>query len=155
MAWISFGALPCRKRNLMTGRVSILLKSRASLTCFRVVSFLVGLRTYQHPCISIQLPSARPTVNVLKENFSCSKVLLNAKPRGVKENRWHGVTASRMLVFVLATTPRILRSGRDVNRPPYLATTLQKEWSYTCAPPSPGLHGWTSSYTFSDFRVKI
>ena len=35
MAWISFGALPCRKRNVMTARVSILLKSRASLTCFR------------------------------------------------------------------------------------------------------------------------
>jgi hypothetical protein len=37
MAWISFGALPCRggKKNLMTSRVSMLLKSRASLTCFR------------------------------------------------------------------------------------------------------------------------
>jgi len=35
MAWISFGSLPCRKRNLMTARVSMLLKSRASLTCFR------------------------------------------------------------------------------------------------------------------------
>jgi len=37
MAWISFGALPCRggKKNLMTARVSMLLKSRASLTCFR------------------------------------------------------------------------------------------------------------------------
>jgi len=35
MAWISFGALPCGKRNLMTARVSNLLKSRASLTCFR------------------------------------------------------------------------------------------------------------------------
>jgi len=34
MAWISFGALSCRKRNLMTARVSMLLKSRASLTCF-------------------------------------------------------------------------------------------------------------------------
>ena len=31
MAWISFGALPCReKKNLMTARVSMLLKSRAS-----------------------------------------------------------------------------------------------------------------------------
>ena len=49
MAWISFGALPCRNRNLMTARVSILLKSRASLTCSELVSFLVGLRTYQHP----------------------------------------------------------------------------------------------------------
>ena len=35
MAWISFGALPCRKINLMTVRVSMLLKSCASLTCFR------------------------------------------------------------------------------------------------------------------------
>ena len=35
MAWISFRALPCRKNNLMTARVSMLLKSRVSLTCFR------------------------------------------------------------------------------------------------------------------------
>ena len=35
MASISFCALPCRKINLMTARVSMLLKSRASLTCFR------------------------------------------------------------------------------------------------------------------------
>jgi len=30
MAWISFGALPCRKKKLMTARVSMLLKSRTS-----------------------------------------------------------------------------------------------------------------------------
>jgi len=30
MAWISSGALPCRKKNLITARVSMLLKSRAS-----------------------------------------------------------------------------------------------------------------------------
>ena len=30
LAWISFAALPCRKNNLMTARVSMLLKSRAS-----------------------------------------------------------------------------------------------------------------------------
>ena len=41
MAWISFGALPCRKIKLVTARVSILLKSRASLTCFRAC-FLPG-----------------------------------------------------------------------------------------------------------------
>ena len=35
MASISFGALPCRKKNLMTARISMLLKSRAALTCFR------------------------------------------------------------------------------------------------------------------------
>jgi len=32
---ISFGAWPCRKKKLMTAHVSMLLKSRASLTCFR------------------------------------------------------------------------------------------------------------------------
>jgi len=41
MACISFGALPCRKRNLMTARVSVLLKSRGSLTCYQA-SFLSG-----------------------------------------------------------------------------------------------------------------
>ena len=42
MASISFGALPCRgEKNLMTARVSMLLKSRASLTCFRAC-FLPG-----------------------------------------------------------------------------------------------------------------
>jgi len=41
MARISFGALPCRKKNLMRARVSILLKSRTSLTCFQVC-FLLG-----------------------------------------------------------------------------------------------------------------
>ena len=42
MSWISFGALPCRqKKNLMSARVSMLLKSRASLTCYRAC-FLPG-----------------------------------------------------------------------------------------------------------------
>ena len=39
IAWISFGALPCRKK-IMTARVSM-LKSRASVTCFRAC-FLPG-----------------------------------------------------------------------------------------------------------------
>ena len=41
MARISFGVLPCRKNNLMTACVSMLLKSRASLICFRAC-FLPG-----------------------------------------------------------------------------------------------------------------
>ena len=40
MTWISFGAMPCRKK-LMTARVSMLLKSRASVICFRAC-FLAG-----------------------------------------------------------------------------------------------------------------
>jgi len=56
MVWISFGALPCRKKkNLTTARVSMLLKSRTSLTCFRAC-FLPGwLRTYQYPGTSRKL----------------------------------------------------------------------------------------------------
>jgi len=41
MACISIGSLPCRKKSLMTARVSMVLKSRASLTCFRAC-FLPG-----------------------------------------------------------------------------------------------------------------
>jgi len=36
--WREFPSAPClaeKKKNLMTARVSMLLKSRASLTCFR------------------------------------------------------------------------------------------------------------------------
>ena len=35
IASTSFGTLPCRGKKMMTARVSMLLKSRASLTCFR------------------------------------------------------------------------------------------------------------------------
>jgi len=41
MAWISFGALPCRGKKILTAGISMLLKSRASLTCFRAC-FLPG-----------------------------------------------------------------------------------------------------------------
>jgi len=41
MSWISFSALPCRKKNLMTACVSMLLTSHASLKCFRA-RFLPG-----------------------------------------------------------------------------------------------------------------
>jgi len=49
MAWISSCALPCRKRNLMTDRVSILLNRARPWHASELVSCLVGLRTYQHP----------------------------------------------------------------------------------------------------------
>ena len=40
----------------MTAYVSMMLKSRASLTCFQACFFLVGLRTYQHPGTKFYLP---------------------------------------------------------------------------------------------------
>ena len=49
--WCEFPSAPCLagKKKLMTARVSMLLKSRTSLTCFRACFLPVGLRTYQHP----------------------------------------------------------------------------------------------------------
>ena len=49
--WREFPSAPClaRKKNLMTARVSMLLKSRASRHASELVSLLVGLRTYQQP----------------------------------------------------------------------------------------------------------
>jgi len=52
--WREFPSAPClaeKKRNLLTARVSMLLKSRSPLHASELVSFLVGLRTYQHPAI--------------------------------------------------------------------------------------------------------
>jgi len=49
--WCQFPSAPCLggKKTLVTARVSMLLKSRASLTCFRACfSSWLGLRTYQH-----------------------------------------------------------------------------------------------------------
>jgi len=56
MAWISFGALPCRKRNLMTARVSMLLKSRVAWHASGLFFFLVGISIYQHPGIKVCQP---------------------------------------------------------------------------------------------------
>ena len=48
--WREFPWTPCvAGKNFMTDRVSILLKSLASLICFRACFFLVELRNYQHP----------------------------------------------------------------------------------------------------------
>ena len=70
MARISFGALPCRgKKNLMTARVSMLLKSRASVTCFRAC-FLPGrAKDLSAPryfsCFAWFPTSVRPNLTVL------------------------------------------------------------------------------------------
>ena len=52
MMWISFGALPCRKKKTWWQLASRCCWNR-SRPCHasELVSILVGLRTYQHPCI--------------------------------------------------------------------------------------------------------
>ena len=49
MAWISFGALPCRKRNWMRARSPFCWNRARLWHASELVSFLFGLSTYQHP----------------------------------------------------------------------------------------------------------
>ena len=50
MAWISFGALPCRKKKTWWQLASRCCWNRARpWHAAELVSFLVGLRTYKHP----------------------------------------------------------------------------------------------------------
>ena len=50
MAWISFGALPCRKKKTWWQLASRCCWNRVlDWLASELVSFLVGLRTYQHP----------------------------------------------------------------------------------------------------------
>ena len=58
IAWISFGALPCRKKKTWWQLASRCCWNRARpWHASELVSFLVGLRTYQHPVVTIQLTS--------------------------------------------------------------------------------------------------
>ena len=50
MAWISFGALPCKKKKLYhSSRFDVVEIARVAWHASELVSFLIGLRTYQHP----------------------------------------------------------------------------------------------------------
>jgi len=64
--WREFPSAPCLagKKNLMTARVSMLLKSRASLTCFRPC-FLPG-RAYQHSGNSL----SRAEIHLLGQQYA-------------------------------------------------------------------------------------
>ena len=50
MAWISFGALPCREKKIDdSSRLDVVEIARVALYVSELVSFLVGLSTYQRP----------------------------------------------------------------------------------------------------------
>ena len=53
MAWISFGALPYREGDLMTVRVSMLLKSRTSLTFFEACFLPIWAKDLSAPQYTI------------------------------------------------------------------------------------------------------
>ena len=56
MVWISFGALPCRGKSWWQLASRCCWNRARPWHASELFSFLVGLRTYQHPCIS---PSTR------------------------------------------------------------------------------------------------
>ena len=65
MVWISFGALPCRGKNTWWQLASRCCWNRARpWHASELISFLVGLRTYQHPGIYRFAP-------VLHTSFRC------------------------------------------------------------------------------------
>jgi len=78
MAWISFGALPCRKKKyLMTARVSMLLKSRESLTCFRAC-FLPGrAKDLSAPGITNKRDNARKKITLRRVRLTILAVLMS------------------------------------------------------------------------------
>jgi len=70
MAWISFGALPCRKKKTWWQLASRYCWNRARpWHASELVSFLVGLRTYQHP--------GTYTINTNRSNCEVSDFLIN------------------------------------------------------------------------------
>ena len=89
MAWISFGALPCRKKiNLMTARVSMLLKSRPSLTRFWA-RFLSGrAKDLSAPWYMILLARFQTCL------FFPPHVDINTTPTAVPTNNVHCVQCS-------------------------------------------------------------
>jgi len=76
MVRIPIGALPCRKKILMTARVSILLKSRASLTWFRAC-FLPGrakdLLAHRQACVFL----LRTVISYFNTSFLCCSAYSN------------------------------------------------------------------------------
>ena len=70
MAWISFGALPCRKKKTLWQLASQCCWNRARRWhASELVSFLVGLRTYQHPGTTWYWTSTNICVSLLVQWF--------------------------------------------------------------------------------------
>jgi len=87
MALICFGALPCRrKKNLMTARVSMLLKSRLSLTCFGAC-FLPGrAKDLSAPRVYVP-PSATPQTLYFNSTFFL-QYKANVQAHGPSDWHW-------------------------------------------------------------------
>jgi len=99
MAWISFGALPCRgKKNLYDSSRLDVVEIVRPWHASELVSFLVGLRTYQHP--------GTPKIEILiccvfffctdvpdfRSRWPCGLSLrtLGCCDCGFESHRWHG-----------------------------------------------------------------
>jgi len=103
MAWISFGALPCRKKKTLTARVSMLLNPRASLTCFRACFFPVRAEDLSSPRYSVSnwqrlwMKQHSPSVCSITCNltpptglflFACARLWENSKVTSPPAEAW-------------------------------------------------------------------
>ena len=106
MAWISFGALPCGWGGgtpLVTARVSMLLKSRASLTCFQAC-FLPG-RAKDLSAPHVHGETQTQYTQNRKQNIQ------NSKGKAVPLQAWTGPEGSMKLRF-----PDFVTTAQDGGR---------------------------------------
>ena len=68
--WREFPSAPCLagEKNLMTARVSMLLKSRASLICFRACLFPGRAKDFSAPLVYVS-PSVKPQTCYFNHTF--------------------------------------------------------------------------------------
>jgi len=74
IAWISFGALPCREILGDSSRLDVVEIARVAWYASQLVSFQVGLRTYQHPVnnpvmSSRYSPHSHPPMNIQQSDL--------------------------------------------------------------------------------------
>jgi len=77
MAWISFGSLPCRKKKTWWQLASRCCWNRARPQhASELVSFLVGLRTYQHKILEFVVGSFEEDSVLLTEEIMIQAILI-------------------------------------------------------------------------------
>ena len=149
MAWISFGALPCRKKkNLMTARVSMLLKLRASMTCFRAC-FLPGRAK------DLSAPRYSCTIDGtwVKYNEMCGAFLANT---GIAIQEYSTKSPSHFqFVHHMSVVDMYWDVLRNVRKVPILGASFHKNlWGNGCRAPHIAGLGSKRTVVGSDSRCR-
>jgi len=104
----NFGVLPCRKkRNLMTARVSMLLKSRASLTWFRVCFLSSRAKDLSAPRYSFVWVIPR-RLNFMCQSFVTRCLLIFTEMSKILNSEMHETDNNKLQY-------QVLRYNEDLN----------------------------------------